>query len=138
MRTWEIWKRTTAGMLAGRRFSPKQIEELRRAVWEEANDGRVEVMLLFFAEALHDVLGYGYKRTARILHWVNDHMQEWTDKVNAGEWDIDDLRIRVFEKTGFMFALNKQDQMHIVEVLNGLGHKVTIDEPEEEEHVPES
>ena len=132
MNTWEVWKKTTAGMMAGRRFSPRQVEELRRAVWEEANDGRVEVMMLFFAEAMRDVLGFGHDRTAKVLRYVNERMIEWSAKVDAGEWDVDDLRKRVFEKTGFIFAMHKKDQEHIAEMLTEAGYNVTVDAPEEE------
>lgn len=129
----KTWWSVKAGMMAGRRFSPKEIEKFRRLIWTEANDGRVEVMLLFFAEALHDKLGFGHERTARLLRHVNQKMVEWTDKVEAGEWNVDDLRMRVFDKTGFIFAMNKADQAHIEEMLKAAGHKVTVDEPEEGE-----
>ena len=126
------WMAIKAGMLCGRRFSPKQIERLREMIWTEANDGRIEVMMLFFAEAMHDVLGFGHERTRRILHYIDDKMRDFTAGVEDGTFDVDDLRVRVFSKTHFMFAMSEKDQQHIVDVLTAAGYTVTVDAPEEE------
>lgn len=111
-------------MLKGYRFRPNDIYKYENAMWQQSVDDRVEVMMLFFAEALHDVAGYGSKRTSRILHSVDERMKEFTDGVNAGTFDLDALRIRVFAKSKFMFALSVEDQEHITKILEEAGYNV--------------
>jgi len=122
------WRSIAAGMLCGRRFSPKQVENLRQMIWREADDGRIEVMMLFFAEALHDVLHFGHDRTSRVLHWVDDKMGEFSQALDDGTMDLDDLRVRVFSKTKMMFALNEKDRDYIAHMLTAAGYDVTVDE----------
>ena len=125
------WRAVAAGMLAGRRFSPKQIEALHDMIWREADDGRIELMMLFFAEALHDVLHFGHDRISRVLHWVDDRMGEFSKELDDGTMDVDDVRIRVFDKTKMMFALNEKDRDYIAQLLTAAGYDVTVDEKEE-------
>lgn len=119
---------TYAGMIAGRRFSLKQIDAFRDAIWAEAEDGRLEAAMLFFAEALHDTEHYGAKRVRRVLRYTNRQMVDYLEQ----KLNMDDLRLRVFGKTGFMFAMTEADQRHIVQLLTGAGYEVHIDEPEED------
>lgn len=118
-------------MLQGRRFKLKEIDQFRDTIWKESQDGRVEAMMLFFAEALHDVMGYGHQRTAKVLRYCDERMREFIDEMNEDAFSMDALRIRVFEKTHFMFAMSPEDQKHIVTMLQEAGYNVTADEPEE-------
>lgn len=102
------------------RKSLQFVRSYETAIVQQYNDNRVEVMMLFMAEVLHDELGFGEKRTRKILRSVDDRMVEF---VNEG-FDMDKLRVRVFEKTGFMFAANEADQDHICEVLAAAGYTV--------------
>lgn len=128
MTVQKLIQQTYAWMLQGRRFRLKEIDAFRDAIWKEAGDGRIEAMMLFFAEGLHDVLGFGYKRIARVLRYCDGKMKEFIDATNAGTFSMDDIRIRVFEKTGFMFAMSREDQEHIVKILTDAGFNVKIDE----------
>lgn len=119
-------------MLQGRRFTKKEIDQFRNMIWKESQDGRTEAMMLFFAESLHDTEGYGQKRTARVLRYCDGLMREFIDKTADGSWDMDALRLRVFEKTHFMFAMTPEDQKHIVELLTEAGYNVTTGEEEED------
>ena len=133
MKVDQIIRKTYAGMMAGRRFSPKECNAFRDAIWREAQDGKIEAMMLFFAESLHDTEHYGRARISRVLRDCDKKMLEFIQKTDDGTWDMDDLRIRVFEKTHFMFAMSEEDQAHIVEVLTAAGFEVSVDEPEEGE-----
>lgn len=115
---------TRVAMLKGRRLTPKQIEQYEYAIRQGVNDNRVEAMMLYAAEALHDELGFGIKRTSRILNKIDESMKEWLDP----SFQLDDLRIRVFEKTGFMFACTEEDQRHIEKLLKNAGYNVMTEE----------
>lgn len=127
----QIIRRTYAGMVSGKRFSPKECNAFRDAIWREANDGKIEAMMLFFAESLHDTGHCGKDEIARVLRDCDQKMLEFIEKADDGTWNMDDLRVRVFGKTGFMFAMSREDQEHIVQVLTAAGYDVSVDEPEE-------
>lgn len=109
-----------AALMGQARKSPNFVKSYETAVIQKYNDNRVEVMMLFMAETLHDELGFGEKRTRNILRSVDDRMLEFIDE----GFDMDKLRVRVFEKTGFMFAANEEDQDHICKVLEEAGYEV--------------
>lgn len=111
-------------MLRGKKMTQKQIVQYETAIRQTVNDSRVEAMMLYMAEALHDVAGYGMKRTARILRSVDERMHEWLDP----DFSIDDLRIRVFGKTNFMFACTPEEQEQIAKVLRDAGYDVRMEE----------
>lgn len=113
-----------AGMMRGKRFKPQEIGQYENAVLQSDIDDRLEVMMLYFAEVLHDELGFGMKRTQNILTKIDDHMHEWLDD----EFRIDDLRIRVFGKTNFIFAPDPDKFEHIKELLENAGFKVKTEE----------
>lgn len=110
-----------AGMLKGKRFKPQEIGQYENALLQQIHDDKVEVMMLYFAEALHDELGFGMKRTQKILSKVDEHMCEWLDVEN---FNLDKLRIRVFEKTHFMFACDEEDLKYIEKLLTDAGYNV--------------
>ena len=130
MKTQKYIQQVYAWMLQGRRFKLKEIDAFRDMIWKESQDGRIEAMMLFFAEAMHDVYGFGQKRSARILRYCDEKMKELIDKTNDNSWDMDDLRLRVWEKTHFMFAMTEEDQQHIVAMLQAAGYNVTAGEKE--------
>lgn len=110
-------------MLQGRRMTQKQIIQHEAAIRQQLTDDRVEVMMLFMAEALHDIAGYGMKRTARILKNIDERMVEFLED----GFDIDALRVRVFGKTNFMFACDPEEQKHVAEVLKAAGYDVKME-----------
>lgn len=112
---------TRAGMIRGKRFSPPEIGRYEDALLQQTHDDKVEVMMLYFAEVLHDELGFGMKRTQKILSKVDEHMCEWLDVEN---FNLDKLRVRVFDKTHFMFACDAEDMKHIEQLLTEAGYNV--------------
>lgn len=116
---------TRAGMMRGKRFKPQEIGQYEDALKQQMNDDKVEVMMLYFAEVLHDELGFGLKRTQNILTKVDEHMCEWLD---VEGFNIDVLRRRVFEKTHFLFACDEMDQKYIEDMLDQAGFKVKTEE----------
>lgn len=113
-----------AALIGKARKSPAFVRSYEDAVLQEYNDNRVEAMMLFFAEVLHDELGFGQTRTRRILRRLDDYMVEFCEE----GFDLDRLRIRIFEKTNFVFACNAEDQKHVEDVLEAAGYKVNTDE----------
>lgn len=116
----KIIQQAHVGMIRGKRFSPKEIQQYEAAVLQGLNDDRVEVMMLYFAESMHDVEGYGTKRTRRILNDVDAKMQEW---LTPG-FELNTLRLRVWEKTGWIFACDEEGYNNIVQLLQEHGYKV--------------
>lgn len=114
-------------MLNGRRMSGKQIAQYETAIRQQVTDSRVEVMMLYMAEALHDIAGYGMRRTARILRSVDERMKEFQDP----DFNLDDLRVRVFGKTSFVFACTEEEQEYIAGVLERAGYHVRQEGGEE-------
>lgn len=125
----QIINATKVLMYNGHKFKPNEIRKYENAIWQQNTDDRIEVMMLFFAEALHDISGYGQKRTQMILKSIDERMLEFIDGVNAGTFDLDLLRMRVFKKTNYIFALNEEDQNRIIEMLEASGdYKVKMEE----------
>ena len=110
-------------MLQGRRMTQKQIIQYEAAIRQQLTDDRVEVMMLFMAEALHDELGFGMKRIRKILTSVDSRMYEW---VNEPDFTIDNLRVRVYKKTHYMFACSEEEHEYIVKLLEDAGVKVYV------------
>lgn len=116
---------TRAGMIQGKRFNMSEIARYEDVLKQQMNDDKVEVMMLYFAEVLHDELGFGLKRTQNILSKVDERMLEWLDEEG---FNIDKLRLRVFEKTHFLFACDEMDQKYIEDMLDQAGFKVKTEE----------
>lgn len=116
---------TRAGMIRGKRFNMSEIARYEDVLKQQMNDDKVEVMMLYFAEVLHDELGFGLKRTQNILSKVDERMLEWLDEEG---FNIDKLRLRVFEKTHFLFACDEMDQKYIEDMLDQAGFKVKTEE----------
>lgn len=114
-------------MFNGRRMSGKQIAQYETAIRQQVTDSRVEVMMLYMAEALHDIAGYGMRRTARILRSVDERMKE----IQNPDFNLDDLRVRVFGKTSFVFACTEEEQEYITGVLERAGYHVRQEGGEE-------
>lgn len=117
----QIINATRAGMIRGKRFKPQEISKYEDALRQQVNDDKVEVMMLYFAEVLHDELGFGMKRTQKILSKLDEYMYEW---ISVEGFDLDALRVRVFGKTNFLFACDEEDQKRIEQLLNDAGYKV--------------
>lgn len=124
MKTQKYIQQVYVWMMQGRKFRLKEIDAFRDAIWKESQDGRIEAMMLFFAEALHDTEGFGHTRTARVLRYCDEKMKEFIDRTNDGSWDMDQLRLRVWEKTHFMFAMSDEDMEHITGMLQAAGYSV--------------
>lgn len=117
-----------AALIGKARKNPVFVRSYENAVLQEYNDNRVEAMMLFFAEVLHDELGFGQTRTRRILRSLDNYMMEFCEE----GFDLDKLRIRIFEKTHFVFACNAEDQKHVEAVLKAAGYTVDFDTEEME------
>ena len=121
-------------MFNGRRFSLKEINTYEDVIIDGVDDLRREAMMLFFAEALHDQLGFGPKRIRRILTLLDRRMGTLEGVLGEdGMLDLDKLRLRVFSKTHYMFAIREADQEHIVQMLETAGYQVQTIIAEEEE-----
>lgn len=116
---------TRAGMMRGKRFKPQEIAQYEDVLRQQTHDDKVEVMMLYFAEVLHDELGFGLRRTQNILSKVDERMLEWLDEEG---FSLDKLRLRVFEKTHFLFACDEMDQKYIEDMLDQAGYKVKNEE----------
>lgn len=123
MKLERIINQARSYMIKGRRMNPAQISQYENAIRQSVHDGLLEAVLLYMAEVLHDELGFGRVRTARILRKVDEHMLEWQDP----EFQMDELRLRVFGKTQFMFACNEEDQKHIARLLQAAGYDVRLE-----------
>lgn len=115
-------KNAQVGMLRGKRFTPKEIQLYESAVRQTVNDDRVEVMMLYFAEVMHDLAGYGTKRTRRILSEVDARMHDW---LQPG-FTLNELRLRVWEKTGWIFTCDEEGYKQVIEMLQANGYKVDV------------
>lgn len=112
-----------AALIGKARKNPAFVRGYEDAVLQEYNDNRVEAMMLFFAEVLHDELGFGQTRTRRLLRSLDDRMVEFCEE----GFDLDKLRVRIFDKTRFAFACNEEDQKHLEAVLMAAGYAVDSD-----------
>lgn len=106
------------GMMRGKRFSPKEIERYEIALKQNVDNTRVEAMFLYFAEVLHDEYGFGMKRIRNVINKVDESMHEWLQD----DFNMDDLRIRVFGKTYYIFACDEDERNHIYKVLEAAGY----------------
>lgn len=123
-------RRAQTAMLKGG-MNPKQIDSFITDVRQSVVDDRVEVMFLMSALALRRELKWGQVRIRRHLRAVDDLMKEFV----ADDFDLDKLRVQVFEETGFMMAANEEDEKHIVEVLRAAGYKVITEDEDEDKEV---
>ena len=108
---------TRAKMVRGKRFNLAEIQQYEHAIVQMVNDDRAEVMFLYFAEILHDKLGFGHKRVTNIVKEVDSRMTEWLEP----DFNIDDLIVRVYEKTQFLFACTEEEYVRITELLKDKG-----------------
>ena len=111
---------TRALMMRGKRFSPKEIERYEAAIRQHVDNTRVETIFLLFAEALHDEYGFGMKRISNVMNKVEDGMREWL----SSDFDMDDMRIRAFEKTRFIFTCDEEERKRVYELLRAAGYDV--------------
>lgn len=108
---------------AGHKFSPKELTKYEQAVRCNYLDTQTELNLLYMCEALHDdKLKLGMQRITRILKAVN---QKYIDFVEEQTETIDDVRERVYRKTGVIFAMSVEDQDYIYNMLKEKGLKVS-------------
>lgn len=106
------------GMIRGKRFSPKEIEKYEMALKQNVDNTRVEAMFLYFVEVLHDEYGFGMKRIRNVINKVDESMHEWLQD----DFNMDDLRVRVFGKTSYIFTCDEEERKHIYEVLEAAGY----------------
>ena len=124
MSTQTIMNSSRAMMMRGKKFNPKEIAKYEEAIRKHYDDTRVETMLLYFAEVLHDEYGFGMRRISNVLNKVDESMHEWLED----DFNMDILRLRVFEKTKFLFACDIEEQKRINELLEQAGYKVKTEE----------
>ena len=130
---YKIIDSTVAKMIRGYRFKPKEIAAFEDAIMRTQMDNQTETMMLFFAEALHDVAGADAKDIFRVMAYINVRLNEFIELVNNHSFSIDDLRLRVYEKTDYIFAMSEEDREHIRLMLKEHGYDVDAVEAELEE-----
>lgn len=112
----EVW------MLHGRRFSLKEIRRFEEAVMHSQLDGQIETMMLLFTEAMHDTMAMPEDEIFRVMSRLNTLLLEFQRDVNDRSFSIDDVRLRVYEKTNYIFAMNDADREHIRQLLKAHGY----------------
>lgn len=130
---YKIIDSTVAKMIRGYRFKPKEIAAFEDAIMRTQMDNQTETMMLFFAEALHDVAGADANDIFRTMAYINVRLNEFIELVNNHSFSIDDLRLRVYEKTDYIFAMSEEDREHIRLMLKEHGYDVDAVEAELEE-----
>ena len=130
---YKIIDSTVAKMIRGYRFKPKEIAAFEDAIMRTQMDNQTETMMLFFAEALHDVAGADEHDIFRTMAYINVKLNEFIELVNNHSFSIDDLRLRVYEKTDYIFAMSEEDREHIRLMLKEHGYDVDAVEAELEE-----
>lgn len=109
---------TEVAMMTGRRLSPRQIGAYKEAVRRHYDDGYIEAMSLFYAEAVADVLG------ADRVYEVMERARELQTKfIDDGQGALDDLIVRVYEKTRVMVCFNDTDEAYVRRLLQERGVK---------------
>lgn len=119
----KIINQAEVAMIRGKGMNMAQIQRYKNAVKQQEHNYLLEVMMLYMAEVLHDELGFGMKRIRKILTSVDSRMYEW---VNEPDFTIDDLRVRVYKKTHYMFACSEEEHEYIVKLLEDAGVKVYV------------
>lgn len=112
----EVW------MLRGRRFSLKEIRRFEEAVMHSQLDGQIETMMLLFTESMHDTLNLPENDIFRVMSRLNELLLQFQNDVNDRHFSIDDVRLRVYEKTNYIFAMNDADREHIRQLLKINGY----------------
>lgn len=130
---YKVIDSTVAKMIRGYRFKPKEIAAFEDAIMRTQMDNQTETMMLFFAEALHDVAGADSNDIFRVMAYINVKLNEFIELVNNHSFSIDDLRLRVYEKTDYIFAMSEEDREHIRLMLKEHGYDVDAVEAELEE-----
>ena len=130
---YKVIDSTVARMIRGHRFRPQEIAAFEDAIMRTQMDNQTETMMLFFAEALHDVAGADSNDIFRVMAYINVRLNEFIELVNNHSFNIDDLRLRVYEKTDYIFAMSEEDREHIRLMLKEHGYDVDAVEAELEE-----
>ena len=120
MQPRKIINDTRAKIMRGKKLSPAEVMRYENAVAQMVTEDRVTLMFLYFAETLHDVHGFGHKRTTRIISEVDKRMHDFLDP----DFDLDDLIVRVYKKTQYIVAGSEEEFDHTLEVLKSNGFPV--------------
>ena len=105
------------------------VNHYQSIIEQEAIGSRVETLMLFFAETLYDKLKLEQNEIMETLREMDRRMFVFGQE----GFDLDELRLRVFGKTQFSFAMNKEDQKYIAELLNKNGYEVEMRNTYEEQ-----
>jgi len=119
----KVIRDTEVAMLTGRRLSPRQIEHYKTTLRMHRDSGYIEVLTLLFAEAMAD--SYGREQTAEVMHRLRDLQNAFTKECDEG-MTIDDLIVRVYEKTGLIFPMEKGEEAYIKNLLQSEGYDVEV------------
>lgn len=119
-KTERVINESHVNMMRGKRFSPKEIQNYENAVEQRSHDDSMEMSMMLFAEVLKEEFGFGRQRINKTLRKFDTKCAEIIEK----NLEIDDLRVRCFEKTKIAFALNKEDQEHVQRILQDAGYQV--------------
>ncbi len=107
---------TEVAMMTGRRLSPRQIGAYKEAVRVHYDDGYIEAMSLFYAEAVADVIGGD--RVYEVMERARELQRVFMDD---GEGALDDLIARVYEKTHVMVCFDEEDEEYVRRLLKERG-----------------
>ncbi len=119
----KVIRDTEVAMLTGRRLSPRQIEHYKTTLRMHRDSGYIEVLTLLFAEAMADT--YDREQTAVVMHRLQDLQNAFTKQADNG-MSIDDLIIRVYEKTGLIFPMEDAEEAYIKNLLQSAGYDVEV------------
>lgn len=116
-------RNTEVAMMAGRRLSPRQIGAYKDALRRANDDGYIEVLILLFAEAMSET--YDREQTAQVMRRLKELQNRFTEDVADGLM-LDDLIVRVYEKTGLIFPMEDAEEEYIKGVLRRAGYDVEV------------
>lgn len=107
---------TEVAMMTGRRLSPRQIGAYKEAVRVHYDDGYIEAMSLFYAEAVADTVGGD--RVYEVMERARELQRVFMDD---GAGALDDLIVRVYEKTHVMVCFDEEDEEYVRRLLKERG-----------------
>lgn len=114
---------TEVAMLTGRRLSPRQIGAYKEALRRSDDDGYIEVLTLLFAEAMCET--YDAEQSAVVMRRLKELQRRFSEDVADG-LTLDDLIVRVYEKTGLIFPMEAAEEEYIKNVLRRAGYDVEV------------
>lgn len=110
---------TEVGMMRGKRFSRREIDQYRSAIVGRHDDGYIEAMTLFYAEAVFDVAGGDVMMD--VMNRAREIQSAFVADVRTGTAPLDELICRVYQKAGLIVPMSENDEEYIEGVLKNAG-----------------